>query len=74
MQHLDKNTCSIRPKTQMKHWEQTFMTYLYNYCNIPIYFCNIHLNHLQHISETPETLETYARNMRFQRSITLLLG
>jgi hypothetical protein len=39
---------------------------LYNYCNIcniPIYFCNIHLKHLQYISKTPETL-----------SITLLLG
>jgi hypothetical protein len=44
----------------MKHWEQTFAIYVYNYCNIcnfPIYFYNIYLKHLQH---TSETLETYA--------------
>ena len=36
-----------------------------NICNIPIYFCNIHMKHLQHTSETSETLETYTCNMRF---------
>jgi hypothetical protein len=37
----------------------------YNICNIPIYFCNIHIKHLQHAYETPETLKTYSYNMRF---------
>jgi hypothetical protein len=76
MQHLDKNTYNIRLKTQMKHWEQTFVPYLYNHCNIcniPIYFCNIHIKHLQHISEISETLATCACNMRFQHNITFLL-
>jgi hypothetical protein len=44
-------------------------TYVYshsNICNIPIYFCNIHMKHLQHTYETPETLETYACNTRLQ--------
>jgi hypothetical protein len=27
------------------------------YCNIPIYFYNIHMKHLQHAYETPETLK-----------------
>ena len=36
-----------------------------NICNIPIYFCNIHMKHLQHAYETPETLETYACKMHF---------
>jgi hypothetical protein len=26
-------------------------------CSIPIYFCNIDIQHLQHISETSETLK-----------------
>jgi hypothetical protein len=50
----------------MKHLELSFVTYVYshyNLCNIPIYFCNIHMKHLQHAYETPETLETYACNM-----------
>ena len=57
----------------MKHWEQTFATYVYNHCNIcniPIYFCNIHLKHLQHTSETSETLKIYACNMRFRHIAT----
>ena len=61
----------------MKYLEHTLKTYMYshyNMCNILIYFCNIDIQHLQHISETSETLETYYRNMRFQRSICLLLG
>ena len=61
----------------MKHWEQTFATYVYKHydiCNIPIYFCNIHTKHLQHISETSETLETYAyATCAFQCNVTLLL-
>jgi len=39
----------------MKHWEQMFLTYVYNHCsicNIPIYFYNIHMKPLQHISKT----------------------
>jgi hypothetical protein len=43
----------------MKHWEQTFATYEYNYCNI----CNIYTKPLQHTSETYETLEIYVCNM-----------
>ena len=77
MQHSDKHTCNIRLKKQVKHWEQTFATYVYNHCNIcniQIYFCNIHTKHLQHISETSETIKTYACNMRFQRNISSLLG
>ena len=34
---------------------------------------NIYIQQLQHTSETSETLETYYCNMRFQRSIRLLL-
>jgi len=52
----------------MKHQEQKLATYVYNHCNIcniPIYFCNIHLKHLQRTSKTSETLERYACNMRF---------
>jgi hypothetical protein len=26
-------------------------------CNIPIYFCNIHMKHLQHTSGTSKTLK-----------------
>ena len=37
-----------------------------NICNVPIYFCNIHMKHLQHTSATSITLETDASNMRFQ--------
>jgi hypothetical protein len=53
----------------MKHWKQTFATYVYNHCNIcniPIYFCNIHLKHLQH---TSKTFKTYAYNMCFQQNM-----
>ena len=52
----------------MKHREQKLATYVYNHCNIcniPIYFCNIHLKHLQRTSKTSETLERYACNMHF---------
>ena len=52
----------------MKHWEQTFATYVYKYyniCNIPIYFCNIYMKHLQHFSETSETLE----NIRLEHAL-----
>jgi hypothetical protein len=50
------------PKKQMKHLKQTLVTYsiaIANICNIPIYFCNIHIKHLQHNSKTFETDETY---------------
>ena len=60
----------------MKHYEQILATYMYshcNMCNIPIYFCNIHMKHLQHASKTSKTLETYVCNMRFQHNIFLLL-
>jgi hypothetical protein len=61
----------------LKPLEHTLKTYVYNHynmCNIPIYFCNIDVQHLQHTSETTETPETYSCNMCFQRSIYLLLG
>ena len=61
----------------MKHLKHMFATNVYshcNMCNIPIYFCNIHMKHLQHYSKIYETLETYACNMRFQHNVTLLLG
>ena len=50
----------------MKHLKQTLPTYVYshcNICNIPIYFCNIHMKHLQHIPKTSETIETYVCNI-----------
>jgi hypothetical protein len=77
MQHPKKHTCNVYLKKHMKHLEQILATYMYSYCNmcnIPIYFCNIHLKHLQHTSETSETIKLYACNMRFQRNISLLLG
>jgi hypothetical protein len=59
----------------MSGTDETFGTYTlnhtpyvyshYNMCNIPIYFCNIDIQHLQHTSETSETLETYSYNMWF---------
>ena len=70
MQHLNKHTCNIPLEKQIKH------TYLYNRCNIydiPIYFCNIRINHLQRTSETSETLKTYACNMCFFLSWCLRL-
>ena len=54
----------------MKHMEKALATYVYSHssiCNIPIYFCNIHMKHLQH---TSETFETYTCNMRFQQNLT----
>jgi hypothetical protein len=60
------NTCNIRLE-QMKHLEYTLETNVYshyNMCNIPIYFCNIDIQHLQHTSEASGTLEIYSRNMR----------
>jgi hypothetical protein len=68
MLYPDKHTYNIHLKTQMKHRELTFATYVHNHCNICnilIYFCNIHLKHLQHTSETSETLKTYACNVHF---------
>jgi hypothetical protein len=68
--------CTIRLE-QMRHMEHTLETHVYshyNMCNIPIYFRNIDIQHLQHTYKIYETLETYACNMRFQRSIYLLLG
>jgi hypothetical protein len=59
--------CNIHPKIQMKHWKQSFATYMYNHCNIcniSIYFYNIHMKQLQH------TYKTYACNMRFQYIVT----
>jgi hypothetical protein len=47
---------------------------VYNHCsicNIPIYFCDIHLKYLLHTSETSETLKTYACNMRFQQNMAV---
>jgi hypothetical protein len=65
LQQPDKKNCNIRLE-QMKHLENTLETYMYNnynMCNIPIYFCNIDIQHLQH---TPETSEMYYCNMHFQ--------
>jgi hypothetical protein len=73
LQHMYENICAtsgwntfyIRVK-HMQHLEQTLATYMHshcNICNIPIYFCNIHMKHLQHAYET---LETYACNTRLQ--------
>jgi hypothetical protein len=58
MQHSNKHTCNIHTseKKQMKHWEQELATYVYNHCNITIYFCNIRMKYLQHTSETFKTL------------------
>jgi hypothetical protein len=50
--------------------DETFGTDYCNMCNIPIYFCNIHMKHLQH---TSETIETYSCNMCFEHNISLLL-
>jgi hypothetical protein len=61
----------------MSRTDETFETYVYNHynmCNIPIYFCNIDIQHLQHTSETSKTLEIYSYNIRFQHNIYLLLG
>jgi hypothetical protein len=66
MHHLNKHTCNVLLEKQMKHFEQTLATYVYCHCNIPIYFCNIHMKHLQY---TSETLETYACNMYFQQNL-----
>jgi hypothetical protein len=46
-------------------------TYVYNHCNIPIYFCNIRMKQLKHTSETTEILETWACNMSKKRPETL---
>jgi hypothetical protein len=45
----------------MKLSEHTLETYVYNHynmCNIPIYFCNIDIQHMQHTSKTSETFES----------------
>jgi hypothetical protein len=42
-----QSTCNIH--LEMKHLEHTLETYVYshyNMCNIPIYFCNIDIQHL----------------------------
>jgi hypothetical protein len=53
------SACSICLK-EMKHFEQTLATYLWNTCNIYniwINFCNIQMKHLKY---TSKTLETYS--------------
>jgi hypothetical protein len=77
MQHPTKHACNIGQKTEKKHWEQNLATYVYNnynICNIPIYFCNIHMKRLQHTSKTSKTLETNTCNIRFQAQHLLVLG
>ena len=69
MQHPNKHTFNVRLKKEMKHWKQKLTIYVYNHsniCNIPIYFCNIHMKQLQHTYKISETLETQACNMCFQ--------
>ena len=49
LQHPDKTLATF--VEQMKHLEHTLDTYMYsnyNMCNVPIYFCNIDIQHLQH--------------------------
>jgi hypothetical protein len=61
----------------MKHLEQTLASYVYSHCiicNIPIYFCNIHMKHLQHTFEISETLQTYACNTRGHQRPSVHLG
>jgi hypothetical protein len=61
LQHLDKTLCDIRLE-QWNIWN-IHLKHIYshyNMCNIPIYFCNIDIQHLQHTFKTIETLETYA--------------
>jgi hypothetical protein len=68
IQHPDQNTCKYTSETEMKHFEQSLATFSWNtcnICNIPIYFCNIHMKHLQHTSETSKTHES---------NISMLLG
>ena len=55
-----QNTYNIRQE-QIKHLKHTLETYVYinyNMCNIPIYFCNIDIQHLQYNSEK-KSLEIY---------------
>jgi hypothetical protein len=69
LKHL-KTFANIR-NTHIKHMnicvkDKHTCNYVYNHsniCNIPIYFCNIHLKLLQY---TSETLKIYTCNMRFQ--------
>jgi hypothetical protein len=67
VQHPYKNACNIRLK-QMKYFEQTLATWLWNtcnICNIPIYFCSNHTKHLQHTSEISEnTWNIHLQHMR----------
>jgi hypothetical protein len=60
----------MRMKKQIKHWGQTLATYVYNYCNISIYFCNIaiyfcniRMKHLQHTSKITEIFKLYTCKM-----------
>jgi hypothetical protein len=66
LQHRDKNTCKLqyssRTDETFRNTPETYMYSHYNMCNIPIYFCNINIQHLQH---TSETLEIYYSNMHF---------
>jgi hypothetical protein len=55
----------------LEHTLKTYMYSHYNMCNISIYFYNINIQHLQHTSKISKT---YYCNIRFQRSIYLLLG
>ena len=64
-----ENICNTQIKTlatyvwkEMKYFEQTLATCLWNTCNIcnickhpPIYFCNIKMKQSQHTSKTSET-------------------
>jgi hypothetical protein len=56
----------------MKYWGQKLATYVYKYCNISIYFYNIHLKQLQYIFKTFETLEMCACNVCFQAQHLLI--
>jgi hypothetical protein len=51
MQQLDKHTCNIRQKKQMKHSVTDACNIrvqtIANIRNTPIYFCNIRMKHLQ---------------------------
>jgi hypothetical protein len=72
----DENTCNVRIKTlptlatslkQMKYLEPTLETYVYSYCNIPIYFYNIDTKHLQHTLKHLKYLKHIVVICAFQR-------
>ena len=71
MQHPNKTHLQHTSEKTYETLEHKLATYVYNHCdicNIPIYFCNIHIKYLQHAYETPETLKhtlaTHACNIR----------